>query len=213
MMKKYIIVAGNIGVGKSTLVEMLCLKLAWQPFFEPEAENPYLSDFYVNMSAWGFHSQIFFLAHRLEQHQRLQNYPSSTILDRSIYEDAEIFAQNLHLQGTIDERDYQTYRSLYESVVRLLPTPDLVVYLRASLPTLLERIALRGRQYEAKIDPLYLEHLNQLYESWISRFTLCPVLTVPADRLNYVAHPEHLDLIVARIQEKLAGKDEVHFDD
>jgi deoxyadenosine/deoxycytidine kinase len=213
MMKKYIIVAGNIGVGKSTLVEMLCLKLGWQAFFEPEAENPYLSDFYVNMSAWGFHSQIFFLAHRLEQHQQLQNYSTSTILDRSIYEDAEIFAQNLYLQGTINERDYRTYRSLYESVVRLLPTPDLVVYLRASVPTLIERIALRGRQYEAKIDPHYLARLNELYESWIGRFTLCPVLTVPADRLDYVARPEHLNLIVARIQEKLAGKDEVHFDD
>jgi deoxyadenosine/deoxycytidine kinase len=211
--KRYIIVAGNIGVGKSSLVELLCQKLGWQPFFEPEAENPYLSDFYKNMQSWGFHSQIFFLAHRLELHQNLVTFPGSIILDRSIYEDAEIFAQNLYLQGHLSSRDYQTYRTLYQSVVRLLPPPDLVIYLRATVETLRERISRRGRDYEASIDPDYLARLNQLYDSWIGSFNLSPVLTVPADRLDYVARPEHLNLVVSRIQDKLAGKDEVHFDD
>jgi deoxyadenosine/deoxycytidine kinase len=211
--KRYIIVAGNIGVGKSSLVELLCQKLGWQPFFEPEAENPYLSDFYKNMQSWGFHSQIFFLAHRLELHQNLVTFPGSIILDRSIYEDAEIFAQNLYLQGHLSSRDYQTYRTLYQSVVRLLPPPDLVIYLRATVETLRERISRRGRDYEASIDPDYLARLNQLYDSWIGSFNLSPVLTVPADRLDYVARPEHLNLVVSSIQDKLAGKDEVHFDD
>ena len=211
--KRYLIVAGNIGVGKSSLVELLCRKLGWQPFFEPEAENPYLADFYQNMQTWGFHSQIFFLAHRLDLHQNLLTFPGSIILDRSIYEDAEIFAHNLYLQGNLSSRDYETYSTLYKSVVRLLPPPDLVIYLRAPVATLLERISRRGRAYEASIDPDYLARLNQLYESWISEFSLSPVLTIPADRLDYVARPEHLDLVVSRILDKLAGKDEVHFDD
>ena len=213
MIKRYVIVAGNIGVGKSSLVELLCKKLGWQPFFEPESENPYLADFYQNMSVWGFHSQIFFLSHRLELHQHLQSFPTSIILDRSIYEDAEIFARNLRLQGHLSPRDYQTYRTLYESVARLLPPPDLVIYLRASLATLVERITRRGRAYEASIDPNYLAQLNDLYEDWINGFTLCPVLTVPADRLDFVARPEHLNLVATRVKEKLAGKDEVRFDD
>ncbi|MCE1254296.1 MAG: deoxynucleoside kinase [Anaerolineae bacterium] len=213
MNKKYIVIAGNIGVGKSTLVDLLCHKLDWQPFFEPEAENPYLADFYASMQRWSFHSQIYFLARRLESYQELEDFRSSTILDRSIYEDAEIFAHNLYLQGHLNHRDYDTYRILYESVVRLLPPPDLVIYLRASVPTLLQRITLRGRSYEAAIDPAYLAQLNELYEDWIGHFTLCPVLTVPADRLDYVARPEHLEQISLRVQQRLAGKEEVHFDD
>jgi deoxyadenosine/deoxycytidine kinase len=212
-LKRYIIVAGNIGVGKSSLVELLCRKLGWQPFFEPEAENPYLPDFYKDMPAWGFHSQIFFLSHRLELHQNLLTFPGSIILDRSIYEDAEIFAHNLYLQGHLSSRDYQTYRTLYQSVVRLLPPPDLVIYLRATVTTLVERITHRGRAYEANINPAYLARLNELYDAWIGGFNLSPVLTVPSDRLDYVARPEHLNLIVSRIQDKLAGKDEVRFED
>jgi len=165
------------------------------------------------MQAWGFHSQVFFLAHRLELHQNLLTFPGSIILDRSIYEDAEIFAHNLYLQGHISSRDYQTYRTLYKNVVRLLPPPDLVIYLRATVNTLLERISHRGRAYESNIDPNYLGRLNELYDSWIGDFNLSPVLTVPADRLDYVARPEHLEMVVSRIQDKLAGKDEVRFED
>ncbi|MFZ5911193.1 MAG: deoxynucleoside kinase [Chloroflexota bacterium] len=210
-MKKFVAVAGNIGVGKSTLVEKLCERLDWEPFYEPVTENPYLADFYHDMAAWSFHSQVFFLTHRLRSHHALSRHPKSVVQDRSVYEDAEIFAQNLYLQGHIHERDYQTYRELYETVTEILPPPDLVIYLRASVETLLGRIARRGRDYERSISAGYLNSLNLLYENWIARFTLCPVLTVPADDLDYVAHSGHLRLIVAKVEEKLTGKDEVVF--
>lgn len=210
-MKKFIAVAGNIGVGKSTLVNLLCQYLDWQPFFEPVTENPYLADFYQDMSAWSFQSQIFFLTHRLRMYQELLHITGSVIQDRSIYEDAEIFAHNLYLQGYFNPRDYDTYRTLYQTLSEFLPPPDLVIYLRASVPTLLRRITSRARDYERTINPAYLNQLNGLYESWITGFTLCPVLTVPADDLDYVAHPSHLELVARKIQEKLTGKDEVIF--
>jgi deoxyadenosine/deoxycytidine kinase len=190
---------------------MICERLSCQPFYEPVTENPYISDFYKDMLTWSFHSQIFFLTHRLRIHQELVRVPGSVIQDRSIYEDAEVFAHNLFVQGNLSERDYTTYRSLYRTLVEYLPPPDLVLYLRASVPTLIKRIALRNRDYEQKIAPEYLERLNMLYENWIDHFTLCPVLTVPADELDYVAHPSHLDLIVNKVQEKLTGQDEVVF--
>jgi deoxyadenosine/deoxycytidine kinase len=211
-MKKFVAVAGNIGVGKSTLVTMLCEQLGWEPFYEPVAENPYLADFYADMTTWAFHSQVFFLTHRLRSHFQLSLRDSSVIQDRSLYEDAEVFARNLYLQGHITPRDYRTYRELYETASQFLPAPDLVVYLRASVPTLLHRISLRGRSYERTISPEYLESLNDLYEEWIDNFTLCPMLSVPADDLDYVAHPGHLRLIVAKVQEKLTGKEEVVFE-
>lgn len=210
-MKKFIAVAGNIGVGKSTLVEMISVRLDCQPFFEPVAENPYLTDFYRDMKTWSFHSQIFFLTHRLRIHQDLVRATCSVIQDRSIYEDAEVFAYNLFLQGNLSERDYTTYRSLYRTLAEYLPPPDLVIYLRASVSTLLQRIELRNRDYERSISPEYLEQLNLLYENWIQHFTLCPVLTVPADDLDYVAHPRHLELIISKVKEKLTGKEEVVF--
>jgi deoxyadenosine/deoxycytidine kinase len=211
MMKKFVAVAGNIGVGKSSLVELLSDRLGWEPFYEPVGENPYLADFYRDMRAWSFQSQVFFLSRRLRAHRQLLDHPTSAIQDRSVYEDAEIFAYNLHLQGHMAERDYQTYRELYQVLTQFLPPPDLVVFLRASVETLQSRIAMRGRDYEQKIEPQYLSRLNDLYESWIEHFTLCPVLTVPADDLDYVAHNSHLDLIVSKIRGKLAGKEEVVF--
>ena len=210
-MKRYITVAGNIGVGKSTLVALLCQKLGWQPFYEPEAHNPYLADFYQDMTAWGFHSQVFFLANRLQIHRAIIRCPGSVIQDRSIYEDAEIFAANLHQQGQITPRDYETYRSLYQGLIEFLPPPDLVIYLRATPQTLLDRVAQRDRSYERGISPDYLDSLNVLYDQWIDGFTLCPVLTVPADQLDYVARPQHLELVARKINEKLSGKDVVMF--
>lgn len=211
-MKKFVAVAGNIGVGKSTLVSLLCKRLGWEPFYEPVAENPYLADFYQDMRTWAFHSQIFFLTHRLRAHRQLLDHPTSAIQDRSVYEDAEVFARNLYQQGQIDERDYHSYRELYQVLSDFLPPPDLVVYLRASVPKLLERIQLRGRTYERRINEEYLKQLNQLYEEWIQHFSLCPVLTVPADDIDYVANSGHLDLVVRKVQEKLTGKEEVIFD-
>ncbi len=211
-MKKYVAVAGNIGVGKSTLVALLCHHLGWQPFYEPVAENPYLEDFYRDMRSWAFHSQIFFLTHRLRAHRQLLDHPTSVIQDRTVYEDAEVFALNLYRQGLIQERDYRAYRELYEVLTEFLPPPDLVVYLRASVPTLLERISHRGREYERQITPAYLEQLNELYERWIASFSACPVLTVPSDDLDYVANSRHLELIARKIEEKLTGKEEVVFD-
>jgi deoxyadenosine/deoxycytidine kinase len=210
-MKKYIAVAGNIGVGKSTLVEMLSQRLGWQPLFEPVAQNPYLNDFYSDMRAWSFHSQIFFLTHRLHSQFDLLQISGSVIQDRSIYEDAEIFARNLYLQGFISPRDYETYHDLYQTVSEFLSAPDLVIYLRASTNTLMERIRHRNRDYERTIQVAYLQQLNDLYEEWITGFTLCPVLTIPADNLDFVANPRHLELISQKVQEKLTGKDVVVF--
>jgi deoxyadenosine/deoxycytidine kinase len=210
--KKFIAIAGNIGVGKSTLVERMCARLDWEPFFEGVVDNPYLADFYTDMRAWSFQSQVFFLARRLRDLRRLMNFPRTVVQDRSVYEDAEIFAKNLYRQGYIAERDWQTYRELYEVLTELLPPPDLVVYLNASVPTLLQRIAQRGRDYEKSIAPDYLEQLNLLYDEWISDFALCPILIVPADRLDFVANPQHLDLIAQKVQEKLRGEQMVLFD-
>jgi len=211
-MKKFVAVAGNIGVGKSTLVALLCQNLGWQPFYEPVAENPYLADFYADMRTWAFHSQIFFLTHRLRMHRQLLAHPTSVLQDRTVYEDAEVFAENLSQQGLIQTRDYNTYHELYEVLSEFLPPPDLVVYLRASVSTLFSRISSRGRDFERQITPEYLEQLNELYESWITGFSLCPVLTVPSDDLDYVANSNHLELIACKVQEKLTGKEEVVFD-
>ena len=211
-MKKFVAVAGNIGVGKSTLVALLCKKLGWQPFYEPVTDNPYLVDFYADMQTWAFHSQIFFLTHRLRMHRQLLDHPTSVFQDRTVYEDAEVFASSLYLQKKIHPRDYRTYRELYEILTEFLPPPDLVVYLRASVPTLYARINSRGRDFERQITQDYLGQLNQLYEEWIAGFSLCPVLTVPSDDLDYVAHTSHLDLIASKVQEKLTGKEEVVFD-
>ena len=211
MVKRFIVVAGNIGVGKSTLVSLLCERLEWKPYYEPVTENPYLEDFYKDMRAWAFQSQIFFLTHRLRIHRQLIDHPTSVVQDRSVYEDAEIFACNLHEQGQISARDYRTYRELYKVLTEFLPPPDLVIYLRSSVDTLMGRISQRGRGYEREISSDYLSQLNALYESWIQAFTLCPVLTVPADELDYVAHSRHLDLIVQKVREKLTGKEEVIF--
>lgn len=211
-MKKFVAVAGNIGVGKSTLVALLCKNLGWQPFYEPVADNPYLADFYADMRSWAFHSQIFFLTHRLRMHRQLLDHPTSVIQDRTVYEDAEVFADNLHRQDLIRDRDYHTYRELFEVLTEFLPPPDLVVYLRASVETLSSRIVQRGRDFERQITPQYLEQLNELYDRWIGDFSLCPVLTVPSDDLDYVANSDHLELIASKVQEKLTGKEEVVFE-
>ncbi len=211
MKKHFIAIAGNIGVGKSTLAMLLSQRLDWEPFLEGVSDNPYLADFYADMEKWSFHSQIFFLARRLRNHRQLLTRPNSVIQDRTVYEDAEIFARNLYLQQLMSERDYATYSDLYQAVTAILPPPNLVIYLRASVPTLLARIQQRGRAFEQQIAEAYLTRLNELYESWYEHFSLCPVLAVPADRLDFVAHSEHFDLIVEKILERLQGKEIVSF--
>ena len=211
MTKRFVAIAGNIGVGKSTLTGLLGQRLGWEPFYEAVADNPYLADFYADMTRYAFHSQMFFLSRRLRHHRRLLDFPGSVVQDRSVYEDAEIFARLLHEQGHIEERDYRTYRELYEVLVLFLPPPDLVVYLRASVPTLLKRISSRGREFERGITSEYLEQLNAFYASWMEAFNLCPVLTVPADDLDFVHNGAHLDLIIAKIEERLSGKETVVF--
>ncbi len=208
-MKRFIAIAGNVGVGKSTLTGLLAERLGWEPFFEAVDENPYLADFYADMRTWSFHSQIYFLSRRLRHHRQLLDRPNSVVQDRSVYEDAEVFARNLYLQGDMDERDYRSYRELYEVLTSFLPPPDLVVYLRASVPTFLRRISMRGRDYEKSISADYLERLNRLYEEWIEGFTLYPILTVSADELDFVANDAHLALITEKILEKLHGREEV----
>src|SRR5450759_2343910 len=211
MPKRFIAIAGNIGVGKSTLTRLVSQRMSWEPFYEAVSENPYLADFYQDMGRYAFHSQIFFLSRRLRHHRRLLDFPGSVVQDRSVYEDAEIFARALHLQGHIAERDYVTYRELYEVLVEFLPPPDLVVYLRASVPTLLKRIQQRGRAFEQNMDPVYLAQLNELYEGWLENFAQCPVLTIPSDDLDFVRSETHLQLIIGKIVEKLSGKEEMFF--
>jgi deoxyadenosine/deoxycytidine kinase len=210
-MKRFVAIAGNIGVGKSTLTTLLTEQLDWEPFLEAVDDNPYLADFYGDMRRWSFHSQIYFLSRRLRHHWQLLQRANSVIQDRTVYEDAEIFARNLYQQACMDERDYRSYRELYQVVTTVLPAPDLIVYLRASVPTLQERIRHRGRPYEQDIDPSYLEQLNALYEEWIESFSLCPVLCVPSDDLDFVLNSGHLKLITAKILEKLQGQEEVVF--
>jgi deoxyadenosine/deoxycytidine kinase len=211
-MKKFVAVAGNIGAGKSTLVRLLCGRLGWEPFYEPEAENPYLPDFYNKMKRWAFQSQVFFLTHRLRIHQQIIDHPNSVIQDRSVYEDAEVFAQNLYNQKQMRARDFETYWELYQVLSKFLPPPDLVVYLKTSVTVLKQRIEKRGRHYERKIKKKYIAQLNDLYDVWVANFNLCPVLTVPTDDLNYVRHPGHLDLVARKVEEKLTGKEEVVFE-
>jgi deoxyadenosine/deoxycytidine kinase len=207
MNKHFITIAGNIGVGKSTLDQLLSERLGREPEFQAVAEKPYLADFYGNMRRWSFHSQVFFLSRRLQQHHALLQRPSSILQDRSVYEDAEIFARNLYVQGNMSERDWGCYWELYQTLATVLQPPHLVIYLQASLPTLRRRIAQRGRDYEQTIADDYLAQLNDLYDEWVANFTLSPVLTINTDSLDYVQYDEHLDQIWQKINHRLQGKD------
>ncbi len=207
MVNYFITIAGNIGVGKSTLTGLLAEHFNWEAVYEAFTENPYLADFYQDMNRWSFHSQVFFLSRRLQQHHDLLQKKTSVIQDRSVYEDAEIFAQNLHRQGHMSDRDWQCYQELYKTLATLLRPPDLVVYLKASVPSLRQRIADRGRAYEREISDAYLAQLNELYDLWASRFRLCPLLTVDTENLNYVQYETHLEKIWQRIEDRLQGQE------
>jgi len=211
MAKHFVLVAGNISSGKTSLTEGLGGRLGWATAYESVADNPYLSDFYSDMQAWAFHLQIFFLGHRAEQHMALARIPQSAIIDRSIYEDAEIFARAALNLGAISERDYQTYRRVFDLVVGSLPPPDLIIYLRTPVEVLLDRIRARGRDMEKGISLEYLNLLDSYYQEWLAGFDLCPVLSIRSDDLDFVHRPQHLEKVVERIQDKLLGREEIEF--
>lgn len=211
MAKRFVLVAGNIGSGKTSLTERLGERLGWSTAYESVEDNPYLSDFYQDMKTWAFHLQIFFLGHRAEQHLIMADSPTSTIIDRSIYEDAEIFTRAAVELGTVSERDYNTYRRVFDLVVDSLPSPDLLIYLHAPVYVLMDRIRARGRQMETGITEDYLALLETHYKDWIDQFDLCPVLTIHTDDLDFVHKAKHLDIVVERMQDKLAGKEELIF--
>lgn len=213
MAGKLVLVAGNIGTGKTSLTERLGDRLGWRTAYESVIDNPYLSDFYQDMTAWSFHLQVYFLGHRAQQHLDLVEDPRSAIADRSIYEDVKIFARALLQQGSLSERDYMAYRRVFNLVAGHLPEPDLLIYLKAPPPVLLDRIVERGRKIEAGITLEYLSLLDRFYDDWMKTFDLCPVLTIRSDDLDFVHHPGHLDIVVNRIHNKLTGKEEVVFPD
>ena len=211
MAKRIIVVAGNIGVGKTSLTERIGSRLGWRADFESVADNPYLPDFYADMRAWAFHLQVYFLGHRAGQYLDAVNDKRSVILDRSIYEDFHIFARALYQMGNVAERDYLTYRRLFDLVVGTLPPPNLLIYLRAPVPVLMERIHRRARNMETGITTEYLTALDSYYDEWLAAFDVCPVLTIRTDNLDYVHQPQALDIVVGRIKDKFAGKEVVEF--
>lgn len=198
-MKRYVAVAGTIGSGKTSLVKWLVKRYGLVPFYEPNDENPYLADFYRDMKTWAFHSQLFFLSHKLELHQSLLASDKPAVIDRTIYEDAEIFARNSKSQRFISSRDWAVYERLYEGIKRTLPPPDVLVAVRCSLPATKKRIARRGREMEQAIPDAYLRRLHRLYDSWFDRYDLGPIVHIDTTNLDYVENL--VDLI--ELQQKL----------
>lgn len=198
----YIAIAGNIGAGKSTLTRLLSASFNLAPVYEAVEENPYLEDFYRDMRGYAFHSQMFFLGKRLEQHLAQVNPGQRVIQDRTIYEDASIFARNLYADGILSERDYRSYRQMYEAISMALRPPDLLIYLDASLPTLRRHIAQRGRDYEAGIEDEYLERLNSLYKTWILDYDLSDLLVLPADELDFVQREKDKEQVLELVERR-----------
>ena len=199
MTKRYVAVAGTIGAGKTSLVRWLEKRYGLRPFFEPHEHNPYLEDFYADMkrsadpakpgrrkSGWAFHSQLFFLAHKLELHQQLLASKQPAVIDRTIYEDAEIFAKNLHRERAIDKRDWQVYQRLYEGIARSLPPPDILIALTCTVRTAKKRIRARGRAMEQTIPDAYLKRLHKLYADWFDSYDLSPIVRIRTDDMDYV---------------------------
>ena len=199
----FVAIAGNIGAGKSSLTRLLAERFTWKPYYESVEDNPYLADFYGDMLRWSFHLQIYFLANRFKSHKQIVESGTSVIQDRSIYEDAEIFARNLYEMGRMTERDYTTYVSLFHVMMTYLKPPDLMIYLRSSVDTLVRQIGKRGRDFEKGIERAYLERLNGHYEDWIRRYTIGPLLIVPCDDLDFVHRPEDLDYVAALVHRAL----------
>ncbi len=198
-MARYVAVAGTIGAGKTSLVSWLVKRYGLEPFFEPNDENPYLADFYRDMKKWAFHSQIFFLSHKLRLHQELLAKNVPAVIDRTIYEDAEIFAKNLHLTKMLSQRDWSVYERLYEGIKKTLRPPDLLIAVTCTLPATKKRIAKRGRAMESEIPHAYLKRLHGLYEDWFTSYDLGPIVRIDTTSMDYVENL--VDLI--ELQQKL----------
>jgi len=203
MAKQFIVIAGNIGSGKTTLTQLLADRYAWVPHFEAVDDNPYLADFYADMRRWALPQQIFFLSKRFQTHQRILRSNASAIQDRSIYEDAHIFARALYEGGNMDTRDYENYLGLYNGMVEYLTPPDLVVYVRRSIDCLVRRIAERGRSFEKDIPIPYLEQLNRCYEDWIQNYRMGKVLTVHADDLDLKWSKQDFEYVCGKLESSL----------
>ncbi|HZH54924.1 MAG TPA: deoxynucleoside kinase [Sphingobacteriaceae bacterium] len=201
----HIAIVGNIGAGKTTLTELLAKHLNWEPQYEAVEDNPYLEDFYSDMKRWSFNLQIFFLNSRFRHIVELQKRNVNIIQDRTIYEDAYIFAENLYDMGLMSERDFKNYSNIFESIVSYINPPDLLIYLRASVPTLVDNIQLRGREYESGIRLDYLSKLNEKYEKWISSYHEGKLLILDKDKLDFANKPEDLSYVLERVDAELFG--------
>jgi deoxyadenosine/deoxycytidine kinase len=201
--RKAIAIAGNIGVGKSTLVEFLSRTYGISPYYEPSEDNPYLPNFYEDMKRWSFHSQLYFLSNKFRIHQELDRMPGLVVLDRTIFEDAEIFATALHDMRYIDDRDWATYCAFYKSILDAIEPPDLMIYLRCSMRTLRKRIKLRGREMEEDIPLSYLKRLEKLYENWIESYDMSEILVLETDKLDYIHDLVHRLDVMERIESML----------
>lgn len=211
MAKHLILVAGNIGSGKTSLTERIGQRLGWRTAYESVADNPYLPAFYKDMKTWSFHLQVFFLGHRAQQHMEMAKDPRSAIIDRSIYEDAKIFCRALNHLGNLNELDYKTYMNVFDLLIPTLPKPSMLIYLCCPVDVLMARIQRRGRDIESSISAEYLSLLESYYDDWVNSFDDCPVLTIKTDDLDFVHKSQHLDIVIQRINDKLAGKEEVVF--
>lgn len=201
----HIAVAGNIGAGKTTLSELLAKHYGWIPHYEDVDENPYLNDFYNDMQRWSFNLQIFFLNSRFKQILTIKQSEKTIIQDRTIYEDAEIFAPNLHAMGLLSTRDFNNYKTLYDLMISLVKPPDLLIYLRGSIPTLVNQIQKRGREYENSIRLDYLKQLNDRYEKWVSGYRLGKMLIINVDDIDFTTRPEDLSFVIDRINAQIHG--------
>ncbi|TVP44129.1 MAG: deoxynucleoside kinase [Mongoliibacter sp.] len=201
----HIAVSGNIGSGKTTLTTKLAKHYGWNAELEAVDNNPYLADFYEDMKRWSFHLQVYFLNSRFNQIKRIRDSGLSVIQDRTIYEDAYIFAANLHKSKLISERDYENYLALFDSMINFVKAPDLLIYLKADIPKLVGQIEKRGRDYENAIRIDYLKNLNSHYEEWISSYDKGKLLIVDVNELDFVAHPEDFSQIVQRVDREMYG--------
>ena len=201
----HIALAGNIGAGKTTLTELLAKHYKWSPHYEDVDENPYLNDFYEDMRRWSFNLQIYFLNSRFKQVVDIRSSAKTVIQDRTIYEDAEIFAPNLHAMGLMSTRDFHTYTTLFQMMNRMVQAPDLLIYLRATVPTLVHQIQKRGREYESSIRIDYLKQLNERYEAWVNRYKAGKLLIIDVDRIDFQNNPEDLSNVIDRIDAQIHG--------